>query len=174
MEIIKKSIILTFDELRILLYSQGYRKCKGIYMPEKDFSQRDIITALNKLEQSGLLTPDKAEPLAEALPLVFVDEVLVEPELDDHPACEEFYIRKDLLEMIHIIGSPDATEIIGNGSGCRLFCYYASEGIVTSEKYRGRRECVRLTCYNAEDFEEFRQEIEKGSSRGLETGEVIS
>lgn len=92
MEIIKKNIILSFDELRILLYSQGFRRCEGVYMPEKDFSQENIINALDKLEKNGLLTIEKADIAAESLPLVFDDEDDNSPDADDLPE-EEFYIR---------------------------------------------------------------------------------
>ena len=159
MEIIKKNIILSFDELRILLYSQGFRRCEGVYMPEKDFSQENIINALDKLEKNGLLTIEKADIAAESLPLVFGDEDDNSPDADDLPE-EEFYIRSDLLLMLDIIGAPDATEILHAGEKRKLFCYYSERGIVVSEKYPGRRECVRLTYYDPDEFEKWRAGME--------------
>lgn len=161
MEIVKRNIILTFDELRILLYSQGYRRCEGIYMPEKEFTQEEIIRALGKLVGSGLLTVNRTEPAAAALPLVFTDNDTDTSGGGVLPAEEEFYIRDDLLEMIGIIGDPAATEILQQGTGIRMYCYYSDKGIVTSERFPGRKECVRLTLYNAEEFERFRRGIEE-------------
>lgn len=160
MEIIKRNIILTFDELRILLYSQGYRRCEGVYMPCKDFAPEDIIEALRKLEQNGLLTVDKAAPAAQALPLVFGDEP-DNPKDDADSPDEEFYIRSDLLKMIHIMGDPGATEILRTDHEHRVFCYYSEQGIVVSERYHGRKECVRLTYYDAEEFAGWRAELEE-------------
>lgn len=161
MEIVKRNIILTFDELRILLYSQGYRRCEGVYMPRKEFSQEDIIRALAKLEKSGLLTVDSAEPQSEALPLVFTEDTSDgEDKLDLYPE-EEFYIRSDLLKMIGIIGSPDASEIMQLSPERNLYCYYSERGIVTSERYPCRIECVRLTLYSADEFEQWRRDLEE-------------
>ena len=160
MEIVKKNIVITFDELRILLYSQGFRRCEGVYMPEKDFSQQDIIRALKKLEESGLLMVGKAEPQADALPLVFNTDP---EEEEEGPGIleEEFFIRNDLLEMIRIIGEPDGTEIMRIDPRTRIFCYYSEKGVVTSQRYPGRIEYVRLTAYSAEEFEQWRDEFEE-------------
>ncbi len=160
MEIVKKNIVITFDELRILLYSQGFRRCEGVYMPEKDFSQQDIIRALQKLGENGLLMVGKAEPEAEALPLVFNADPADEEEVAEKPE-EEFFIRNDLLEMIRIIGEPDGTEIMRVDPQTRIFCYYSERGIVTSQRYPGRKEYLRLTVYSSEEFEKWRSEFEE-------------
>ena len=166
MEIIKRRIVLTFDELRILLYSQGYRRCEGVYMPEKDFSEENIIRSLSILEKNGLLIVDREKSAVESLPLVFSDEIPSDSEPDTSKAvsgaCSEiFFIRTDLLNMIRIIGEPKATEILSIDQDTRIFCYFSENGIVTSQRYPGRKECVRLTCYTTEDFKEWRLELEE-------------
>lgn len=155
MEIVERSIVLSFDELRILLYSQGCRRCEGVYMPEKEFSQIDILRALGKLVECGLLTPDKAGPQTESLPLVFEDEDTERNDAGEDPG-ERFYIRKDLLDMIRVICDHRDSEIINGDEGRRLFCYYAQGEVVTSERYPGRPDSVRLTYYPAEVFRERR------------------
>ena len=160
MEIVERSMILTFDELRILLYSQGFRRCEGVYMPEKDFSQRDIIKALGKLTECGLLSVEKSAAQAEALPLVF-DEEGAGAGADSGGPDEEFYIRKDLLEIIRIIGDHRDAELITTDDGKRLFCYYAEGSVVTSMRCEGRKDSVRLTRYTADGFESFRHDGRK-------------
>lgn len=167
MEIIEKSIILSFDELRILLFSQGYRSCEGVFMPEKDFSHTDILRALQKLVRGGLLSIDAAGPQTEALPLVFEDENEDDSRNDgllktDMYPDEQFYIRRDLLRIIGIIGEHRASEIIALADGRKLFCYYSEDGIVTSERYRGKKDAVRLSCYTAEEFDDLRNAGDAG------------
>lgn len=157
MEIVERSMILTFDELRILLYSQGFRRCEGVYMPEKEFSQRDIIKALGKLTECGLLSVEKSTPQTEALPLVFDEEGMGTGAAAEEPD-EEFYIRKDLLDIICVIGDHRDTEVITTDEGRRLFCYYAEGCVVTSMRCEGRKDAVRLTRYTAEEFESLRHD----------------
>lgn len=158
MEIVERSIILSFDELRILLYSQGYRSCEGVYMPEKNFSQTDIIRSLRKLTENGLLRISGAGPSTEALPLVFDadgngDGSAEKKASNDKYNEEVFFIRKDLLRMINIIGDHKDSELITCEDGRRLFCYYSEDGIVTSERHPGRPDAVRLSFYSADEFD---------------------
>ena len=54
-EVIEKGILLTFDEIRILLYGMGVSEIDGVYMPEKAFTEEEILSAMQHLSASGLI-----------------------------------------------------------------------------------------------------------------------
>lgn len=163
MEIIEHTISLTFDELRVLLYSQGFKKCEGIYMPRKLFLASDVIAALKKLVECGLLTIEQERQFTQKLPIVFGTDADIEDSKDPE---EIFYIREDLLKMITIIGQPQTTEILDVGESKKIFCYITDDGVVTSERYVGRKDTVRLMLLDAEKYGRLKAEI-GGTVEGL-------
>ena len=162
MEITDSCITLTFDELRILLYSQGFRQCEGVYMPEREFDSGDIINSLQVLVKNRLLTVEQDSSVQEALPLVFGDDDQISADQSDN-TTERFFVRSDLLTMIKIIGEPDSTEILMAEDGRKTFCYYSADGVVTSERIKRKKDTVRLKYFDQEDFDEYKREIEEGN-----------
>lgn len=162
MEVVEKSIILTFDELRILLFSQGERSCEGVFMPRKIFSPEIIINALDVMNKNGLLIYDESRSNQESLPAVLGDD-----EDADGSQGEKYTIREDLLDMLEIIATHTGSEIIEIESGRKLFCYYSEKGILTSEKCINRKDSVRLTQYTTDSFSEFRKAFEEGTEWSL-------
>ncbi|MBR2675261.1 MAG: hypothetical protein IKE52_07440 [Mogibacterium sp.] len=163
MEIVEKSIILTFDELRILLYSQGERSCEGVYMPKKEYLPESIINSLDAMNKNGLLKNEGSHAQNEALPTILGDS----DEVNSKDNEEKFFIREDLLDMLRIISNHTATEILELEEGRKLFCYYSENGVLTSEKCSNRRDSVRLTHYTAESFEKFKESIEEDDKWSL-------
>ena len=45
-KLVEQGIILTFDEIRILLYGLGKTGIEGVWMPEKEFTEQDVLDAL--------------------------------------------------------------------------------------------------------------------------------
>ena len=135
--VIETSLLLTYDELRILLYSQGFRSCEGIYMPDKDFTSEEVLAALHRLVRGGLLSVTGKQD------------------------GELFRIRDDLAQMVKIIGDPAGTLVIDDpdsGAG-RYFCYVRPDAIVVSERYPGKADCLRLRIFSAEQFIQWREAL---------------
>ena len=47
-------MIISYDELKILLYNRGFRSCSGILMPDDKRSDDEIIQAMNKMRSFKL------------------------------------------------------------------------------------------------------------------------
>ena len=129
-KIVEKTWLLSFDELRILLYSQGYRQCEGIYMPEKAFTQDEVLQAMFQMSKRGLLTEQDGE----------------------------FVMRQELAEMVQIIGAPSGTMILrSEREGQDYFCYIVPAHIVVSEKSRTKEDILRLRAFSPEAFTEWKE-----------------
>ena len=48
-KLVEQGIFLTFDEIRILLYGLGKTKIEGVWMPEKEFTEQDVLAAMHHL-----------------------------------------------------------------------------------------------------------------------------
>lgn len=136
-EAVENGLILSFDEIRILLYSLGIREVEGIYMPEKKFAEDDIVRALQHMSRRGLITAVDAE----------------------------FIIREDLIKMLTVMGRPDGTMIWGREEtgGPEYFCYIAPDRIVVSERYWKKKDALKLRMFTAEAFEAWREQYAEGA-----------
>ena len=136
-EICDQTVVLSFDELRILLYSQGYRQCDGIYMPEKDFSEEEVLRAMLHMSRNDLIKEKDGD----------------------------FCPRADLAEMIPVIGEPAGTMVVRSADRTQVcFCYVVPGKVVVSEKTVTREESVRLRLLTPEDFVEWKEQIENDYS----------
>jgi len=143
-----KTVLLSFDEVRILLYSLGFTSCEGIHMPEKEFSPQEILQAMHAMSRRGLLVANDAQ---------------------DGP---QFTIRSDLLQMLSAMGNPGGTMIYRQGetlpgfspelnNGREFFCYIIPDYILVTERDWTRREYLRLRAMSPEAFAEWKEARER-------------
>ena len=136
-----KTILLSFDEVRILLYSMGITSCEGIQMPEKQFSPQEILQAMHALYRRGLLISDESP---------------------------HFLIRSDLLKMLSAMGNPGGTMIYRQGetlpgfseemnNGREFFCYIVPDYILVTERDWTRRDFLRLRAMTPIGFSEWKE-----------------
>lgn len=143
----EQSVLLTFDEVRILLYSLGFTKCEGIYMPEKEFSEKTVIRTMHKLSKRKLLDVD-----------VSGDRT-------------RFVLKPSLERMLMTMGSPAGTFIYRPGeslpgfsldfyNGPEYFCYMAPDYCLIAERDWTRRESLRLRTMDLDRFRSWQKERE--------------
>lgn len=131
-EIIEKGILLGFDELRVLLYGMGIAEIRGVYMPEKIFSETEVITSLHRLSESGYIIAEE----------------------------EKFIIREDIKYLLHLVAHPDGTDIWKprGEEGPSFFLYFADNKVVVSERFWRKKDTLRFTLFENKDFEVWRNE----------------
>ena len=54
-EVIEEGKILTFDELRILLFACGIEEINGVFMPEKVFTEEEVLSALHHMAEREII-----------------------------------------------------------------------------------------------------------------------
>ena len=110
-----KAVFLTFNEIRILLHSQGFHSCEGIYMPEKNYSAQEVLAAVHNLVKRGILQimegEDGNDPKGGLAENAFVREGAQE----GAAYMDTFQIRPDILQMVLIMGAPVKTLIYRQG-----------------------------------------------------------
>lgn len=157
------SIILSYDEVRILLYSLGFTSCKGIYMPEKEFTAREVLQIMHRLTARGLL-----EGAAE----------------DVQSATEnKFVIKQRLRHMMMAMGNPAGTFIYRPGesfpgfseelyNGPEYFCYTLPDYYLVTECDWTRSESMRLRAMNMVDFALWQEEREQEAKEQLLVNQI--
>lgn len=119
------NLILSFDELEILLYSRGFRQIKGIKMPEKDFSAREVVQALAHLTENGIICAGE----------------------------EAFRIREDVIDVLEIIGNPVSVsflEAFGGRPACS--CYFAPGCVVITQLHEFKEKTLRIMTFTEDEF----------------------
>ena len=92
-QVIDREILLSFNEMRILLYNMGFKSVKGILMPREEFRREEIIRSMHHMSLHGMICfteegfqirPD----LEELLRVIGEDFLLCRGRPDHHnPAC---------------------------------------------------------------------------------------
>ncbi len=126
-----KSWILSFDELRVLLFSLGFEKNEGILMDEKTFTESEVLFTLHHLTQKNLLGLNE----------------------------DRFEIIPELKKYLTIIGKPESSQIINGEDGREYFVYFGTEEAAVTERYWQRKDAIRITGMSLEDYREWRQSI---------------
>lgn len=126
-----KSWILSFDELRILLYSLGFEKNEGILMEEKEFSKNDTLWTLHHLSRKNLI--------------VFEDA--------------GFKVNEELKSYLNVIGRPESAEIISGEDGRQYYIYFGTHHAVVTDRYWQRRNAIRISGMSLEQYKEWRESI---------------
>lgn len=133
-EMIEKGILITFDELRVLLFGKGVTEIEGVYMPEKKWSEEEILTAMHHMAKMGFIEAEETR----------------------------FRMRPDIDTMLEIIAHPEWTQIFSplGEEGPQLFLYQTKEKIVISELVFSRKDTLKLSLLGREEFEKWREELE--------------
>lgn len=127
-------IILTYEELQILLFNLGYRQVEGIEMPESIFDEEKILRTMQKMARSGLIS--------------------VKGDL--------FSVREDLRETLDIIGNPITTFRLDYGAGRPAFFVYASYGtVVITQLYEKKAGCMRIRTFEAGQYADWKEEMDR-------------
>jgi len=134
-EVIEEGRLFTFDELRILLFGCGIDKIEGVYMPEKELTEEEVLLVLHHMAEKGMIKAGE----------------------------KDFTIQGEIREMLQIMGhprtafiwSPDEDKI----SGDEYYCYVSLDKAVVSEQYWKKKETVKLRIFSLEEFEEWREEM---------------
>ncbi|MDO4617065.1 MAG: hypothetical protein Q4B03_06370 [Lachnospiraceae bacterium] len=131
-DLIEKTVILSFDELKILLHSMGVRELDGIYMSEKTYCEEDVIYAMKHLADEGFITAME----------------------------DRFLIRRDLQAILAIMVAPEWTDIWQprGEEGPAFFIYARGDEYVISESFLRRRSTLKLTLFDSNGFEDWRME----------------
>lgn len=132
-EVIEKGILLTFDEIRILLYGMGVSQIEGIYMPEKIFCEEEVISAMHHLVEAGFVEAGE----------------------------EKFLIRKDVRFLLGMMAAPEWTDIWtpSNDGGPAFFLYGKGEHVAVSERFWRKKDMLKLSVFDRESFEKWREEF---------------
>ncbi len=140
-ELLEKGFLLTFDELRILLYACGFRTIEGVFMPEKKYVEEEIIETLYRLNRRGFISAKE----------------------------EAFVIDEELRKMLEVIGAPGNTFVQRRSDGQEYFGYESPDKIVVSELYRKKENMLKLTVFKPEDFHAWREEQQNDRDRSGST-----
>ena len=54
-QVIDREILLSFDEMRILLYNMGFKSIRGILMPREEFRREEIIRSMHHMSLHGMI-----------------------------------------------------------------------------------------------------------------------
>ena len=148
-EIVEKGYILSFDEIRILLYGMGVCMVEGVYMQEKSFTDTEIIQALHHMARRGLILS----------------------------AGERFCIREDLRKALEVMSRPEETftwSTKEEGSQ-EYFCYVVPGQVAVSERYWKKKDTLKLRLFTTAGFEAWKEQAEDDNrgDRGSHDGEAV-
>lgn len=144
-KIMDRSLVLTFDELEILLYNLGFRQVYGVRMPEKEFTEAEVLTAMHRLAAAGHVTAE--------------DDGFV---YDDG-------LRRTLLTM----GDPAATFVVTYGEEERqAFCYEGKDRMVLSQLHDARPRCLLIRDFRKNAFRKWLKDMDAEIEAWRPSGEV--
>lgn len=164
-----KSIILTFDEIRILLYSQGFRTCEGIYMPEKEYTAKEILRAMHHMAKRGLFITHPGHDLDEYAGTMTDDGKGQSFKQEENSL---FRLKPDLQRMIRAMGASAGTFVFRPGeavagfqeelyNGKEYFCYTLPDYYLVAERDWTRHESIRLRTMDTQAFLSWKEEREQ-------------
>lgn len=130
--LLEKGILLTYDEIRVLFGGLGVYEIEGVYMPEKEFREEEILAVLHRLSKAGLI----------------------------RAAEDRFVIREDVAGILSLVARPEDTQVWepGGAEGPVYYLYFAGDQVVISEGYPLRKDTIRYTLADLAEFEVFRKE----------------
>lgn len=175
------AVFLSFNEIRVLLRSLGYLSCKGIYMPERNFTSYDVLNTMLGLSKRGILLPAE-EPSSEAEDKSAGDQEISRASKGERdnaiPEDRRFRIRPDVLKMISTIGNPVDTLIYRQGetlpgyseeyhNGREYYCYIVEGYILVTERDWTRPEMLRLRAMSPSEFSRWEEELEQEAAEEM-------
>ena len=128
-------IIISYEELKILLYNRGFRSCNGILMPDRELSDEEILQAMNKLALRRMIEARK----------------------------DYFVISPETAAIVDAIGNPESSyPFIDPDTGQIYYCYLTQDMVVVTQVDWNRKETLRINRYTPEEFRNWREELESG------------
>ena len=125
-------IIISYDELRILLYNRGFRSCNGILMPDRAMSDEEVLQTLNKLALRGMIRAEE----------------------------EHFVIEPETARIVDLIGDPAGSYSFSDPeTGQVYYCYLSDEMVVVTSKYWNKKDMLRIRTFTPEEYRIWREEI---------------
>ena len=125
-------LIISYDELKILLYNRGFRSCSGILMPEKEYTQEEILQIMNRLALRGLIEAKE----------------------------EHFVIPPQVAQTADLIGAPQSSYSFSDPETGQVYCCYISDTlVVVTEKNWARKDTLRIRRFTPQEFSDWRNEI---------------
>ena len=125
-------IIISYDELKILLYNRGFRSCNGIVMPDRELSDEEVLQSMNKLALRGMIEAGE----------------------------EKFVIRPETAAWVDMIGAPMSSYSFSEpATGQVYYCYLSDTMVVVTENYLPKKETLRVRIFTPEAFSAWREEL---------------
>ena len=167
-----KAVFLTFNEIRILLHSQGFHSCEGIYMPEKNYSAQEVLAAVHNLDKRGIIQIREGEDGNDTKGGLAENAFVREGAQEGAAYMDTFQIRPDILQMVLIMGAPVKTLIYRQGeslpgfseeyhNGREYFCYIVPNQILVVERDWTRTDMLRMRKMSPAEFDRWEEEREK-------------
>ncbi len=133
-EVEDAGIIISYDELKILLYNQGFRSCNGILMPDDPRTDEEILRTMYKLSGRGMIE-----------------------NRGDH-----FVISEEMARITELIGAPQSSYSFCDGeSGQIYYCYLSQDLVVVTQNDRSRKDSLIIRRFTPEEFTVWREELER-------------
>ena len=127
-----QTILISYDELKILLYNRGFRSCEGILMPDEERSDEEVLQAMNKLANRGVIVAKE----------------------------EYFAVSPETAQMVDLIGAPDSSYSFSDEkTGQVYYCYLSDEMVVVTSKYWNKKDMLRIRPFTPEEYRIWREEI---------------
>ncbi len=104
-------ILISFQEIRILLYVRGIREIEGIYMPEHKYTNQEVVEVLHGMVKHNFITVENEkfvprEDLEKILEIMSQaeDNFVMEPYFcyragDSVVVCERYWKKKEMLRI---------------------------------------------------------------------------
>ena len=147
-QVIDREILLSFDEMRILLYNMGFKSIRGILMPREEFRREEIIRSMHHMSLHGMIC--------------FTEE--------------GFQIRPDLEELLRVIGEDKSDFILGPyADGSAFFCYAEEGRIIVTRRVWERKDMIGIRACSMEEFTRWREEKENDDRQyiGAHAGDLL-
>ncbi len=166
------TVFLTFNEVKILLHSQGFHSCEGVFMPEKPIFAQEVLAVIHSLSRRGILQVVEDEERKDPGSSIKEGNHLIRKREERDVQEETFYVRPDILQMIRIMGAPVETLIYRQGetlpgfrkefhNGREYFCYIVPKQILVVDRDWTRADMLRMRIMSSEEFSRWEEEREK-------------
>lgn len=130
-KIIERGILLTYDEVKILLFGMGVREIDGIYMPEKQFTEEEVLRAMHHMSYSGMIVAEE----------------------------KHFRIMPKLQKILNIMAWPEETATwILESNGASFFVYRKGDQYVVSTNGWRKKNTLMLTLFEEKEFLVWKEE----------------
>lgn len=123
-ECVEKGILLTFQELMLLLQSVGVQYMNGFYRAEGEISDQEVLFLTESLVKKGVLIA----------------------------AEQEFFLDDTVEAMLRCMGWPDEDYELEQENAV-VYCYERSEKVLVTKIYSMKENTLELVLYSKEEFQ---------------------